>query len=94
MKELSVLMEAREIVRVQPMTITVGHLRTCADELHEAYDVLKISCTRGAATRFVAAFNRTILAIEKVHASEPTPPQGGAMPHPRAAANDAVRSNA
>lgn len=79
-REMSVLLEAREIVRTQPMNIYVGHLRSCADQLHEAYDILKISCTRTAATQFIAAFNRTLLAMEKVKGRTPPTPSGGRMP--------------
>jgi hypothetical protein len=61
------------------MNIYVAHLRTCADQLHEAYDILKISCTREAATSFIAAFNRTLLAIERVHGKTPPSPSGGRM---------------
>lgn len=75
----SVIWEAREIVRAQPMNLQVGHLRTCADQLHEAYDILKVSCTREAATAFVAAFNRTVLAIERVKGATPPSPAGGRM---------------
>ena len=79
-QEVSLLWEAREIVRTQPMNIFVGHLRSCADQLHEAYDILKISCTREAATNFVAAFSRTMLAMEKVKGRTPPTPSGGRMP--------------
>jgi hypothetical protein len=82
MTDLSVLKEAREIIRTQPMSLAVGHLRQCADELYEAYDVLKITCTRNAVTRFVASFNRTLLAIEMVQGNEPPAPRGGVMPLP------------
>lgn len=76
-EEMSVIKEAREIVRSQPMDLYVGHLRTCADQLHEAYDVLKISCTREAARAFQAAMSRTLLAIERVHEHTPPTPTGG-----------------
>lgn len=78
-REMSVLWEAREIVRTHPMNIYVGHLRTCADQLHEAYDILKVSCTRTAAKEFVAAYTRTVLAIERVHGRTPPTPQGGKL---------------
>lgn len=82
-QEMSIILEAREIVRSQPMSVRVGHLRKCADDLHEQYDVLCISLTRAAATNFVAALSRTLLAIEQVHASTPTSPQGGALRVPK-----------
>ena len=78
--QISLLLEAREIIRTQPMSLYVGHLRTCADQLHEAYDILKISCTRDAATNFIATFNRTLLAIERVHGHTPPTPAGGRLP--------------
>lgn len=78
-QEMSVLLEAREIVRAQPMNLYVGHLRTCADQLHEAYDILKVSCTRSAATEFTAAFTRTLLAIERVKGRTPPAPNGGRL---------------
>lgn len=81
-EEISVLKEAREIVRSQPMDLYIGHLRSCADALHESYDLLKISCTRSAVREFIAAFTRTILAIEKVHEHTPTTPSGGRQPVP------------
>jgi uncharacterized protein (UPF0276 family) len=83
MNNMSVLKEAREIVRSQPMSIYVGHLKACADKLGEAYDILKVSCTREAATNFIAAFNRTLLAIERVQAHTPPTPTGGRVPVPR-----------
>jgi hypothetical protein len=78
-KSMSILFEAREIVRTQPMNIYVRHLRSCADQLHEAYDILKISCTKEAATNFIAAFNRTLLAMERVQGKTPPSPNGGRM---------------
>ncbi len=78
-QEMSVLLEAREIIKAQPMSIFVGHLRSCADQLHEAYDILKVSCTRTAAQNFTAAFARTLLAIEKVKGHTPPTPRGGQM---------------
>jgi hypothetical protein len=62
------------------MTLHVAHLRKCADDLHAAYDVLKISCTRDAARDFIAQFNRTVLAIEQVHDRVPPAPNGGRVP--------------
>jgi hypothetical protein len=77
----SLLLEAREIVRAQPATnLYALHLKKCADELQEAYDILKVSCTREAATDFIARFNRTLLAIERVHEHCPPTPTGGKMP--------------
>lgn len=81
-QEISILKEAREIVRTRPMDLRVGHLKSCADELHEAYDVLRVSCTRTSAMEFTAMFTRTVLAIEQVHASAPLPPCGGKMEQP------------
>ena len=76
---MSLLLEAREIVRAQPMTLYVAHLRSCADQLDAAYERLKQSCTRGAATEFTAAVTRVIMAIERVHAHTPPTPSGGRM---------------
>lgn len=88
-REMSLLLEAREIVRAQPPSLYVAHLKKVADDLHEAYDVLKVSCTRDAATNFIAQFNRTLLAIDKVHEHNPPAPNGGRMPAPSAKqAND------
>jgi hypothetical protein len=81
---MSVLFEAREIVRTQPPSLPVAHLRSCADELHEAYDLLKVSLTREAAARFTAAVTRALLAIDQVKGSEPPAPQGGALKKPKA----------
>lgn len=78
--QMSLLLEAREIVRAQPMNIYTAHLKKVADDLHEAYDILKTSCTRDAATNFIAQFNRTLLAIEKVNERNPPTPTGGRMP--------------
>lgn len=75
-----VLKEAREIVRTTPMNFAVGHLRAVADDLHEAYDILKIELSRKAAVNFIAHFNRTLLAIERVHELTPPAPTGGRMP--------------
>ncbi len=83
MTQPSILFEAREIVRTQPATnLLAAHLKKCADELHEAYDILKISCTREAATNFIAQFNRTLLAIERVHCFTPPQPTGGKLQAP------------
>lgn len=78
--QMSLLTEAREIVRAQPPSLYVAHLKKVADDLHAAYDVLKVSCTRDAATEFIAQFNRTLLAIERVHAHNPPAPSGGRLP--------------
>jgi hypothetical protein len=90
----SILHEAREIVRTQPMNLYVGHLKTCADQLHEAYDILKVSCSREAATNFVAAFTRTVVAIERVHEFVPPTPSGGRMTVPQAREEKAVTGQA
>lgn len=74
--DTSILLEAREIVRVWSPSLRIGHLRKAADDLQNAYEALKLSCTRETATQFVAAFNRTALAIDRVHEHEPSPPSG------------------
>lgn len=79
MNEMNLLLEAREIIRAQPMTLRIAHLRTCADQLDAAYDRLKLSCTRGAITMFVGAASRTMIAIEQVRAHTPPTPTGGRM---------------
>ena len=81
--EVNILFEAREIVRTQPMNLRVAHLKKVADDLHEAYDVLKVSCSRAAATNFIAQFNRTLLAIEMIHESTPPTSTGGRMALPQ-----------
>lgn len=79
-EEMSILKEAREIVRTRPMDLRVGNLRTCADALQEAYDVLKVSLTRDTATNFIGQITRTLVAIERVHEFSPPTPTGGRMP--------------
>lgn len=90
----SILHEAREIVRTQPMNLYVGHLKTCADNLHEAYDAIRASCTREAATTFVAALNRTLIAIDRVHAFTPPTSSGGRMTVPQTSEEKAVTGQA
>ncbi len=92
-QEMNLLLEAREIVRTQPRTLTVAHLRSCADQLDAAYAELKHSCTRSAATQFTAAVNRVVLAIERVHACTPPTPAGGRMGAPQARQEKAVTSS-
>lgn len=93
MTNLNLLKEAREIVRCQPMSIPVGHLKTCADQLGEAYDLLKISCTREYTRNFVAAYTRTLIAIERVQAHTPPTPTGGRLSLPQQREEKAVTSS-
>lgn len=80
---MSLIKEARDIASHIPVADLAGaHLRKVADDLQEAYDILKISCTREAVTNFVAQFTRTMVAIERVHENNPPAPNGGAMPVP------------
>ena len=81
--DLSILREAREIVRAQPVSEFTAHLRNCADELQEAYDIVKVSLTRDATKNFLARVSRCLIAIENVHGHTPAGPEGGAMPVPK-----------
>lgn len=77
---ISLMKEANEIIRTQPMTLKIGHLKQCTEKLHEAYDVLKVLPSRAAITDFIAHANRCILAIDMIHGDNPIEPQGGKMP--------------
>lgn len=72
-----ILLIAREIVRTQPLSAKTQHLRNCADELHAAWNGLKVSLTTENAIRFVAWINRTVLAINMIQGAEPPSSQGG-----------------
>jgi hypothetical protein len=74
---IDLLKEAREIVRAQPLTPKVAALRAAADDLHEAYDILKVALTRSTIPPFVAAVTRTLLAIERIHAGDDPGPKSG-----------------
>lgn len=83
MKELSILAEAREIVRNNPMSLQIAHLKQCADELHNAYVILCGALTREAVMQFIAHVNRCVMAIELVVAPVSPGGSGGALPVPK-----------
>lgn len=74
---MTLLKEAREIVRTQPLTPKVAALRSAADDLQEAYDILKVKLDRVTLAPFVAAATRVLLAIERVHAGDDPGPKSG-----------------
>lgn len=76
-EEISLIKEAREVVRVQPLSLRTLDLRNNADALDRAYRLLCESCTRENITNFNAQVTRTIRAIERVHKFDPPPPVGG-----------------
>jgi hypothetical protein len=85
---MSLLYEAREIARTQPMSLKIGHLKKCADALDKAYSDLKWQLTRDTATDFVAHVTRLVTAINMIKADEPTPTQGGRLPVPATTQRD------
>lgn len=74
---IDLLKEAREIVRAQPLTPKVAALRNATDDLHEAYDILKIKLDRTTLAPFVAHVTRVLLAIERIHAGDDPGPKEG-----------------
>jgi hypothetical protein len=80
---MNLLLEAREIIRTQPPSIRVAHLRGVADNFDGAYKTMQKVMTRETITHFVAQANRLILAIEHVYEHTSPPPNAGAAREPR-----------
>lgn len=74
---MNLLLEAREIIRTQPPSLRVAHLRTASNVLAAAYSEMKNDFTRENITFFIAHVNRTILAIENIHEHTSPSPTGG-----------------
>lgn len=74
---IDLLKEAREIVRTNPLTPKTVAIRNAADDLNNAWDLIKISLTRAALTNFVAHSTRLLLAIERFHAGGTPGPKSG-----------------
>lgn len=74
---LDLIKEAREIIRVQPLTPKTAALRNAADDLHEAYDIIKVKLDRSTLAPFVAHATRVLLAIERIHAGNDPGPKSG-----------------
>lgn len=81
--EISILKEAREIYRTQPKTTLTEYLRKAADELQEAYDLLKVSPTREHIKNFIGLATITLVAIAAVTGASPEPPQKGTLEKPK-----------
>jgi hypothetical protein len=77
-KEVSILKEARELYRLRPKSAATEYLRSRADEMQEAYDLLKVSCTRTATRHFIACATLTLVAIGLIVDATPEPPLSGA----------------
>lgn len=73
---MSLLAEAREIIRTNPLSLKIGHLKKCADAADKAYRELVYEFTRDTAQTFTAHCARLVLAIEMVIADQPTAPRG------------------
>jgi hypothetical protein len=79
MNDVSLIKEAREIVRCQPPSKKVEHLRSWADALDEAWRGVTLSPSRGNIVRMCQCSTKVIRAIEDITAAEPPPHLGGAI---------------
>lgn len=79
----SLLKEARDLVRSQPLSYKTKVLRERADRLQECYDLIKISLTRGALQNFISSATLVILSINDITANTPNPPLSGSGTPPR-----------
>lgn len=79
MTEISLIKEAREIVRTQPPSKKVEHLRSWADALDEAWREVTLSPSRGNIVRMCQCSTKVICAINAITASTPLPPLAGGI---------------
>lgn len=81
-QEISILKEAREIYRTQPKTKLTEYLKHAADELDEAYGLLKVSPTREHIKNFIGLSTLLLVTIAAVTGASPEPPQQGTLKEP------------
>lgn len=73
-QEISILKEAREVYRLHPKSALTEYLKKAADELDEAYGLLKVSPTRTHIRNFIGLSTCVVVALDLITApKDPTP---------------------
>jgi hypothetical protein len=76
-KEVSIIKEAREVYRLHPKTPLTEYLKRAADEMDEAYGLLKVTPTRSHIRNFIGLSTAVMVALNLVNApKDPTPSAG------------------
>lgn len=77
-KEISLLKEARETLRLMPSGPARNAFYREVEQLAEAYDKIKISCTRSALREMIAYSTLVMISISRITTPSPNPPKADA----------------
>jgi hypothetical protein len=77
-KEVSLLLEARDLLKVTPSGARRDFLRQATDQLQECYDLIKVSCTRTALRNLIGSATVLCVCIDKLTAPPDNPPKSDA----------------
>jgi hypothetical protein len=78
-KEVSLLKEARDVLRTLPPSARREALAHRIDRLQEAYDIIKVSCTRSAIRHMIGSATVLCVALDAVSTPPPNPPKADAV---------------
>lgn len=78
-KEISLLLEARTLLRTAPKSDALEALRYAIEEFQERYDLIKVSCTRTALRDLVGSATVMLTLMSKVSAPPPNSPTAGGL---------------
>lgn len=76
-KEVSLLLEARNLLKVAQKGARTDFLRQAVDRFAEANDLFKISCTRTALRAVVGSATLLMIAIDAMTTPPVNPPRAG-----------------
>lgn len=76
-KEVSLLLEARNLLKVAPKGPRADILRNAVDQFQECYDLIKVSCTRGALRDLVGSATVLCVCISAISTPPANPPRAG-----------------
>lgn len=82
-KEISLLLEARDLLKVARPGSRTDFLRKALERFTEANDIFKIACTRSAMRELVASATLLMIAIDAITINGDNPPKSSAGEAPR-----------
>lgn len=78
-KEISLLKEARDLLKVARPGMRKDFLRQATDHLQECYDLIKITCTRTALRDLIGSATVVMVCIKEISTPTDNPPKADAV---------------